>query len=237
MERYPAFRSRSINVSKHVAIMGELARLTDKCQLLDISSLEQEISCANDHAEHKRLLFEKIASSRIQAADKLRLALVFAIRYESYDESKEIKARLVDAGFSGSETAVLDALLEYAGEAHRAPGLFSTGSIVSKLHKALKGSINGVENVYTQHQPLLSRTLEAIATGKLKDSAFPLVASSTSSRPSDVIVYIVGGVTFEEATKVAEFNAVNPALRIILGGSCIHNSTSFLREVSNAFGR
>jgi vacuolar protein sorting-associated protein 45 len=237
MERYPAFRSRSLNVSKHVAIMSELARLTDSCQLLDISSLEQEIACANDHSEHKRLLLEKIASMRIQQDDKLRLALLFVIRYESYDEVKEIKAHLTEAGLSSQQISALDAILEYAGEARRAPGLFSSGGIVSKLHKALSGSVSGVENVYTQHQPLLSRTLEAIATGKLKDSSFPLVANSTSNRPSEVVVFMIGGATFEEATKVAEFNAANPPLRVILGGSCVHNSTSFLREVLGTFGR
>jgi hypothetical protein len=29
LERYHDFRSKSINVSKHVAVMGELSRLTD----------------------------------------------------------------------------------------------------------------------------------------------------------------------------------------------------------------
>jgi predicted translin family RNA/ssDNA-binding protein len=46
---------------------------------------------------------------------------------------------------------------------------------------------------------------------------------------------MVGGATFEEATKVAEFNNNNPSLRVILGGSCIHNSTSFLKEINNTY--
>ena len=37
LERYPAFRSQALNVSKHVALMGELARLTEVYQLLSIS--------------------------------------------------------------------------------------------------------------------------------------------------------------------------------------------------------
>jgi 6-phosphogluconate dehydrogenase len=52
-----------------------------------------------------------------------------------------------------------------------------------------------------------------------------------------VIVFIIGGATFEEATKVAEFNINNPSLRVILGGSCVHNSTSFLKEINNTFAR
>jgi hypothetical protein len=41
MERYPEYRSRSHNVSKHVAIMGELGRLVEECQLMDVSAFEQ----------------------------------------------------------------------------------------------------------------------------------------------------------------------------------------------------
>lgn len=50
--------------------------------------------------------------------------------------------------------------------------------------------------------------------------------------PDEIIVFMAGGVTYEEATKVAEFNKTNPGkVRVILGGSTIHNSTSFLEEL------
>ena len=236
MERYPAFRSRSINTSKHVAIMSELARLTDVCQLLDISKLEQEIACNNDHGTHKRELMEKIASKRVQKADKLRLALLYVIRYESYDELREIKSRLMEQEVSSHQVSLLNAVLDYCGEAKRAPGLFAQGGLVAKLGKAFASQLNGVENVYTQHEPLLSYILDSIVKGKFKESAYPLVANSTASRPSDIFVYIVGGVTYEESAKVAEFNINNPGMRVILGGSCVHNSMSFLKEIEDSFG-
>jgi vacuolar protein sorting-associated protein 45 len=240
MTRYPAFRSRSINVSKHVAVMGELARLTDVCQLLDISQLEQEIVCSNDHGTHKAELVSKLNSPRIQPMDKLRLVLLFLLRYESYDEVREMKSRLADANVSSMEIAKIDAMLDYAGEARRAPGLFGgSESIMSKFSKAMDAfsNVNGMQNVYTQHMPLLSATLENILKGKMKDSAFPLVMGHAGGRPSDIFIYMVGGATFEEATKVAEFNKTNTDMRVVLGGSCVHNSNSFLREVANSFGR
>lgn len=238
LERYPEFRSQSINVSKHVAIISELARLTDKYQLLDISQLEQEISCNNDHAGHKKELLARIQSPNIQAADKLRLTLLFLIRYESYDEMKEFKLKLSEKNVPPQQLANLDALLDYAGETKRATGLFAGGGIISKIGKSIASSINGVENVYTQHQPALSYTLDSIAKGKLKDSYYPLLFGNPASRFSEIVVFIVGGATFEEATKVAEFNSTNQAgLRVILGGSTIHNSTSFLKEIRESFGR
>ena len=237
MTRYPAFRASSLNVSKHVAILGELGRLTDVCKLLDISSLEQEIACSNDHATHKKELFDKIMNPKIQAMDKLRLSLLYVIRYESYDEIREIKSRLTEKGLSPDQCGLLDAILAYAGEAKRAPGLFAQGGLKSIFRKVFAAQLEGVANVYTQHQPLLSYTLDSILKGNFKESSYPLASNSTSNKPQDLFVFMVGGVTYEEACKVAEFNAANPSMRVILGGSTIHNSNSFLKEISSVFGR
>ncbi len=44
-------------------------------------------------------------------------------------------------------------------------------------------SMQGVENVYTQHTPLLLNTLEALVKGRLKDGDFPYIdrASNTGT--------------------------------------------------------
>ena len=236
MERYPAFRSHGIVAAKHVAIMGELARLTDVCQLLDISQLEQDMACSSDRSNHRRDLMTKIASPRVEPADKVRLALLYILRYENGDEAKQIKAQLIEHGVAREKAAYIDAMVAYAGENRRAPGLYSSGdSFIAKFSKAVVSSVNGIENVYTQHTPVLSSILESFK-GRLKDTQFPLVSAPDQSRPSDMIVFIIGGTTYEEAAKVAEFNAHNPSHKIILGGSCIHNSTSFLEELDDAFG-
>ena len=237
MERYPAFRSQAINVSKHVALMSELARLVDHCKLLDISQLEQEIACSNDHSSHYKELFEKISSPSVKSADKLRLALLYIIKYESYNEIAQIKATLNEQGISPQKCSIIDALLDYAGETKRAPGLFNSGSLITRLGQSFTSSINGVENVYTQHQPLFCSILDNFSKGKLKDSVFPLVNAGGSSRPTELVIFMLGGATYEECFRVSEFNANNPSFRVILGGSCVHNSSSFLKEISKIYSR
>ena len=107
---------------------------------------------------------------------------------------------------------------------------------MASLGKQIVTSIQGVENVYTQHQPLLSHILDSIVKGKLKESQFPLASQNvTSAKPGDIIVFIVGGATFEEALIVRDFNKQYPQFKVVLGGSCIHNSASLLREVSTHF--
>lgn len=239
MERFPAFKTHAFNVSKHVALMGELARLTAVYKLLDISALEQEISCSSDQSGHLGRLMAYIKNGSIQMPDKIRLSTLYALRYEKDAIVRDIKTALSQQGASDKQLGTIDCMLAYAGEKHRAGGLFAGGGFMSKLAKSVSTGLSGVENVYTQHTPRLSMVLESILSGKgkLKDaSVFPAVAASTSS-PTEFVIFMVGGATFEEATAVAEFNEKNPKFKVVLGGSCIHNSTSFTRDCMSAFGQ
>ncbi|CAM9217961.1 unnamed protein product [Choristocarpus tenellus] len=237
LERYPAFRSQSLNVSKHVAVLSELARLVDVYHLLDVSQFEQELACADDHTAHYRELMDKLSNARIKAPDKLRLAMLYALRYEDTGNLRSVKARLIDCGITPEKVDLLDALLQYAGISQRGPGLYKQGNLISKIGKTITTTLQGVENVYSQHVPLMMGTVEAALKGKLKESSFPLVTGGNStSRPQEVIVFLLGGVTYEEACKVAELNASLPSGNVVLGGSFIHNSTSFLEELNLSFG-
>ena len=44
------------------------------------------------------------------------------------------------------------------------------------------------------------------------------------NRPQDVIVFMIGGTTYEEAITVYETNRSNQGCRVILGGTTIHNT-------------
>ena len=83
-------------------------------------------------------------------------------------------------------------------------------------------------------------TLDAVKKGSLKDAHYPAVgaapAITAATKPSEVVVYVVGGVTYEEATKVAELNAANAGVSVVLGGSFVHNSGTFLEDLDDAFG-
>lgn len=42
-------------------------------------------------------------------------------------------------------------------------------------------------------------------------------------RPQDIIVFIIGGTTYEEALSVHSLNRSIPGVRIVLGGTTVHN--------------
>lgn len=109
-------------------------------------------------------------------------------------------------------------------------------SFYTSIGNTIKTTMKGVENVYTQHKPLLYHTLENIVRGKLKETTFPAALPGPGvSKPTEVILFMVGGTTYEESLRVNEFNQTNPGVRFILGGSTIHNWKSFLEEIRQAF--
>ena len=65
-----------------VSLMSELGRLVDENCLMDVSQLEQDMACTNDHAGHLQQLTEKIQDPDVEDADAIRLALLYALRYE-----------------------------------------------------------------------------------------------------------------------------------------------------------
>ena len=92
-----------------------------------------------------------------------------------------------------------------------------------------------MENVYTQHKPLLYSLLDQLIKGKLKEGAYPYLGTSQmKDRPQDIIVFVIGGTTYEEALAIHTLNRSSPGIRIILGGTTIHNFKGFLDEISQA---
>jgi vacuolar protein sorting-associated protein 45 len=98
LDRYPAFRSKSLNVSKHVALISELSKLVETHALMDISQLEQELACHDDGGTQRREVLARINDARVGGPDKLRLALLYALRYEQQGHVPEIKLALVRRG-------------------------------------------------------------------------------------------------------------------------------------------
>jgi vacuolar protein sorting-associated protein 45 len=134
---------------------------------------------------------------------------------------------------------LMDVILRYAGTKARGPGLYGESNLMTKMTKSFMTSVQGISNVYSQHVPLLMETIQLVTKGKLRTDTYPFIRESTRGIaqpelvvPEEIIVFMVGGVTYEEATKVSEFNEVNRGkIQVILSGSTVHNSTSFLEEL------
>ena len=67
-------------------------------------------------------------------------------------------------------------MLEYSGVHSRENNLFNQEAVAKITKKLFKG-LSGVDNIYTQHAPLLSETLEDALKGKLNAQTFPYLGN------------------------------------------------------------
>lgn len=259
VEDYPEFRKLSGNVSKHVALVSELSRLISLQQLLEVSQLEQSLACNDSHNNDLKLVQEMIQQP-LSDDIKVRLVALYALRYQNHANYalNPLLSLLEHAGVSKRRADTVRTLVySYGGLSHRQENLFAAEGFFARAQSGFKG-LKGAENVFTQHEPLLEHTLSSLIKGRLRKSTHPFLdpgdgslpswarseSAATSSgtgtdtdRPQDIIIYMVGGVTFEESRLVAEINASTPAVRIVLGGTAVHNSSSFLDELEYAGAR
>lgn len=246
VEEYPEFKRLGGNVSKHVTIVGELSKVVERDGLLEVSEVEQSLASQESHAADLKSVMTLLASSRVPSPNKLRLAILYALRYQKSPSAQiaQVVNTLISNGVPPERARLVYAMLNFAGADIRQDDLFMNENFFSRGKSALKG-LKGVENVFTQHTPHLSQTLDLLLKGRLRETSYPFLEgdeSARTQRPQDIIIFMLGGTTYEEARAVALLNqklatdaAGGPGgTRILLGGSTIHNSSSFLDMVEAA---
>ncbi|KAF1981809.1 vacuolar protein sorting-associated protein VpsB [Aulographum hederae CBS 113979] len=249
VEEYPEFRKLSGNVTKHVTLVGELSRRVGSDSLLDVSELEQSLACNENHAQDLKTLQRLINSPTIPSDNKLRLTAIYALRYKQHPSNATpmlLDLLAVSGGLSRHRINLILTLLTYHDSLHNVPmagaggipDLFQPGSLFGGAKDRFTKGLKGVENVYTQHSPRLESTLQDLIKGRLREQLYPFVegGGATRDKPQDVVVFMVGGTTYEEAKMVAQVNASSPGVRVVLGGTTVHNSESFLGEVEEVVG-
>ncbi|XP_033224580.1 vacuolar protein sorting-associated protein 45 [Belonocnema kinseyi] len=236
VEAYPLFKKMSGTVSKHVTVVGELSTMVGDYNLLEVSELEQELSCQSEHSTQLQKIKKLINDARVRDKDATRLVMLYALHYEKHtnNDITGLLDMLKKRGVSEKYTKLVYSVLEYSGVHSRQSNLFNQEAVAKITKKLFKG-LSGVDNIYTQHTPLLSETLEDTVKGKLNSQTFPYLGNMImTKRPQEIIVFIVGGTTYEESLAVYNLNRQNPDTKIILGGTTIHNFESFSEEIQSA---
>lgn len=171
VEEYPEFRKLGGNVSKHVALIGELSRLVAERRLLEVSELEQSLACSENHRDDLRVsmthgglftasygigiglacflftllppqsLHAMIQSPEIANENKLRLTLIYALRYQKYSANaiNQTIDMLLNNGVSESDVALIHVMLNFAGADQRQDDLFMNENLFSRGKSAMKG--------------------------------------------------------------------------------------------------
>jgi vacuolar protein sorting-associated protein 45 len=241
MAKLPQTKALTGQVTKHVNVVTHLSAMMKARRLLDISMLEQDIVNSSKESEHLSRLRELMPT--MNEEDRLRLCMLFNIRYERSASPSKMEEFL-----KGTPHAhMLQKLREYYGEGRSVEPLFGGKDVLSSLKSFVKG-MKDVENIYTSHEPLLKKHLTLLGQGKLDSNEFPYLAPTSQSgtipvgyKPKDVLVFMVGGMTYEEAALAHSINhnvALNGAatggsgvsgdMRVLLGGTTVLNSRDFI---------
>uniref|UniRef100_A0A3Q1C5N2 Vacuolar protein sorting-associated protein 45 n=1 Tax=Amphiprion ocellaris TaxID=80972 RepID=A0A3Q1C5N2_AMPOC len=173
VDNYPQFKKMSGTVSKHVTVVGELSRLVSERQLMEVSEVEQELACQNDHSNAQQSVRRLLQNPRLSELDAVRLVMLYALRYERHSSSI-----LPSDGRAEQERSMVQSVVEYGGKRVRGSDLITPTDAVAITKQFFKG-LKGVENVYTQHQPLLHDTLDQLIKGRLRDGQFPYLGASS----------------------------------------------------------
>lgn len=170
----------------------------------------------------KQNLYALLESPKVKAEAKLRLAILYALRYQKYtgNEISQVVKRLLQAGLPESRAVVREGngacsccvskltiaclscpqlvfvVLNLAGAEQRQDDLFANENFFSRGKSALKG-LKGVDNVYTQHSPHLLETIEQLMKGRLKETSYPYASGSQAPPPMQKWVHReLGGALF-----------------------------------------
>ncbi|KAG7879388.1 hypothetical protein KL925_003500 [Ogataea polymorpha] len=253
LENYPEFKKTSINLSKHMLLSTEIDKKINELRLWEVGELQQSLATndnsSGDLAELEDLLFDRKLQNGAPAAPlsedtKLKLLAVYALRYESHPSNQlsRLTRQLHQLGFPSHKLDLIKHLLQTSGTSQR---LHDDGeSIFEKVsNSTMGGTVNGISfknntdgNVYMQHSPRLKQVLMKLFKNKLNTKNYALLkpngleayAGNDKIPDQELVIFIVGGVTYEEARLVAELNQLNPGLKIVIGGTHILDSDTFI---------
>lgn len=236
VENYPQFKKMSGTVAKHVIIMEQLSNYVTKKNLLEVSELQQQIACDIQSSQHTQKIKELIEKG-IPDEEASKLVMLYALKSFSKDSNRELTSLiqiLKSKKVAEHWIELVHDVMKYQSKIilDNENTLKNAKQITKRFYKDLKG----VDNIFTQHVPLMKELVEDLIKSRLKEEQYPFLSdiNQPTKRVQDIIVFVIGGVTYEESMAIYNMNIANPQVRIILGGSTVHNSSSFLNEVKLA---
>lgn len=229
VNEYSEFEKLREMANKHLKLFDQISKQVEAENLYSLSEMQQEIvEGGGSFHNHFNLFRDKMSSYGEEK--RLILLLLFALK-----NHKNPLFKLSDLG-------------EWLNEGDLPLIEFATNRFTHSSPRLDMQHVKGLETfkytsvVYTQHIPSLVAIVETVMRGKLHTSAFPFVDASQGplyghEKPQDIIVFVVGGSTFEEEHALRKLVEAVPAVNVVLGGTTIQSTKSMLEELRMLKGR
>jgi len=241
VENIPELRRAKMNVGKHVAITSELARRVKEDYLFEVSELQQDIVMGLDEEQAFKSILEIMRNPSVKNRERLSLIALFSAVYDT-------KPGLPPPGKGGPPRSKIAELLRQ-GEASMSPSnideLRAFQEVVNRSYRCVldplagnKSDIfgrsgTGSDNAYMRHTPLLAHILQQHLKGKLSVQDFPhaTISPPMGEKSREIIVFVLGGVTYAETAAAQAFMDANKPVSVVLGGTTIANSGMFMSDL------
>ena len=233
IDQLPEKKKESMAITKHYKLFYSLSEYVTKHKLMDLSKIEQDISVNDNKKEQFNQIVQIISDPKVQHLDKCKLYLLYMLRYENDPSVSNLKNIMIENKL-GDWVSYGEALLKYAGKERRKLDCFQDKDILSKGKKFIMNALGqGNENAFMQHISFLNGLVERLLKGRSRDNETININCNSMSEPkvNNLIVFVFGGITFEEVRDLTLLgNQIG--VNIICGGTNIINSKNFLTEMS-----
>jgi vacuolar protein sorting-associated protein 45 len=233
IDQLPEKKKESMAITKHYKLFYSISEYVTKHKLMDLSKIEQDISVNDNKKEQYNQIVQIIADPKVQHLDKCKLYLLYMLRYENDSSVNNLKNIMIENKL-GDWVSYGDALLRYAGKQKRSLDCFQDKDILSKGKKFIMNALGqGNENAFMQHISYLNGIVERLLKGRSRENETFNINLNSMNEPkvNNLIVFVFGGITFEETRDLTLFGN-QLGVNIICGGTNIINSKSFLAEMS-----
>eukprot|EP01053_Blabericola_migrator_P013293 Blabericola_migrator_1__13292@NODE_930_length_5997_cov_288_044013_g646_i0_p1_GENE_NODE_930_length_5997_cov_288_044013_g646_i0NODE_930_length_5997_cov_288_044013_g646_i0_p1_ORF_typecomplete_len584_score142_66Sec1/PF00995_23/9_4e75Corona_NS3b/PF03053_14/0_16AAA_27/PF13514_6/19AAA_27/PF13514_6/34_NODE_930_length_5997_cov_288_044013_g646_i018783629 len=240
-------------ILKHGDLVHTLTDIVTQEKLIDASLLEQKIACGAQHQlifnvtnQQDDLVSEVmqfLQSSDVSQFEKFRLIALHMLRQLSSPNIEESIVKMANtAKLISSETQLLKQLKLFMSDKWKSVTAGEEWNVLSAAKEALSRiqttSVPGSQLM--QYHSRIRTLVELTLKGSLDYKLFPVVtarpsestaAMESKTPPRVVVLFVVGGITYEEAREI-ELLGTNSQQQVYVGGTCMTNSKTLLADVS-----
>ncbi len=248
----PEYKQLVNMTTRHFSIINYIKSCIDTRNLYECSLFEQEICTSSniDTINLKMITYlQPTTGETSHIESKLRLLCVYALKHSSNPKNQTrqfIQIIQNSVSPSGGHAApdldqTVSDLLNYSNQHEEV----QDPSVKKFLHKIVEStsSLKLSKDPLNLHTPKIIKTLKELLKGKLDANNYPYIDSTCTGRDHDsrsCIIFFVGGTTYQELSAIQELlqqkeytdrDALECSnYNILLGGTSIHNSISFLQS-------
>lgn len=239
----PEARRHTSNVYNHLFLMTELGRIINDHHLFELSECQIEMvgSVTSVSKDVSKKIKDLVANVQVRKIDAIRLVGLYAVLYPK----SSFLTTLMSTLKSRPDVSVEDIhavrrlkIYQYNKSTSFQPVTpASIDATVQNVARKLARNVKSSET-YLTYQPSLAKIIDDLKRGKLREVDYPFQGEKLLSNhaPENLILFFVGGFTYEESLIVDKINRdPDYNMKIVIGGTSIHNVDSFMEEIQKAF--